>query len=141
MRLSEGIVVDKEKTFGLLKFSAMRREVHVDNEDGTPSAEIKERTYDLKSKAQGMMIQVSVPGTVPLKEYPYNAEVELVNPVLNTVATTTYRGTEVEWYMKADDVILKSPDKDGAKEKTEPQGGQKISGSLQPGEQSGKKDK
>lgn len=27
MRLAQGIVIDKEKTFGLLKFSALRREV------------------------------------------------------------------------------------------------------------------
>ena len=49
MRLANGIVVDKEKTFGMLKFSALRREVHLQNEDGSVSPEIKERTYDLKS--------------------------------------------------------------------------------------------
>ena len=46
MRLANGIVIDKEKTFGVLKFSALRREVHVQNEDGSISEEIKERTYD-----------------------------------------------------------------------------------------------
>ena len=61
MRLANGIVIDKEKTFGVLKFSALRREVHVQNEDGTVSEEIKERTYDLKCNTQGRMIQVSVP--------------------------------------------------------------------------------
>ena len=76
MRLANGIVIDKEKTFGVLKFSALRREVHVQNEDGTVSEEIKERTYDLKCKEQGRMIQVSIPATVPLKEFDYNAEVE-----------------------------------------------------------------
>lgn len=81
MRLANGIVIDKEKTFGVLKFSALRREVHVQNEDGTVSEEIKERTYDLKCNTQGRMIQVSVPATVPLKDYDYNAEVELINPV------------------------------------------------------------
>lgn len=85
MRLANGIVIDKEKTFGVLKFSALRREVHVQNEDGTVSEEIKERTYDLKCNTQGRMIQVSVPVTVPLKDYDYNAEVELVNPVADTV--------------------------------------------------------
>ncbi len=53
MRLANGIIIDKEKTFGILKFSALRREVHVQNEDGTVSEEIKERTYDLKSRGQG----------------------------------------------------------------------------------------
>ena len=67
MRLANGIVIDKEKTFGVLKFSALRREVHVQNEDGTVSEEIKERTYDLKCNTQGRMIQVSVPATVPLR--------------------------------------------------------------------------
>lgn len=83
MRLANGIVIDKEKTFGVLKFSALRREVHVQNEDGTVSEEIKERTYDLKCNTQGRMIQVSVPATIPLKNYDYNAEVELINPVGN----------------------------------------------------------
>ena len=58
MRLANGIIIDKEKTFGVLKFSALRREVHIQNEDGTVSEEIKERTYDLKCKEQGRMIQV-----------------------------------------------------------------------------------
>lgn len=71
MRLANGIVVDKEKTFGLLKFSALRREVHLQNEDGSVSPEIKERTYDLKSRTQGRMIQVSIPASVPLKEFDY----------------------------------------------------------------------
>ena len=79
MRLANGIIIDKEKTFGVLKFSALRREVHIQNEDGTVSEEIKERTYDLKCKEQGRMIQVSIPATVPLKEFDYNAEVEIIN--------------------------------------------------------------
>ena len=71
MRLANGIVIDKEATFGALKFSALRREVHLQNEDGSVSEEIKERTYDLKSKGQGRMIQVSIPASVPLKEFDY----------------------------------------------------------------------
>src|SRR5699024_11246786 len=63
MRLAEGIVIDKEKTFGLLKFSSLRREVFLQNEDGTVSTEVKERTYDLKSREQGRMIQVSIPAS------------------------------------------------------------------------------
>lgn len=107
MRLANGIVIDKVKTFGVLKFSALRREVHIQNEDGMVSEEIKERTYDLKSKEQGRMIQVSIPATIPLKEYTYNAEVELINPIADTVATATFQGANVDWYIKADDIILK----------------------------------
>ncbi|MED4587495.1 MULTISPECIES: YdcP family protein [Bacillales] len=107
MRLAQGIVIDKEKTFGLLKFSALRREVFLQNEDGTVSSEVKERTYDLKSREQGRMIQVSIPVSVPLKEFDYNAEVELINPVADTVANATFRGADVDWYIKADDLVLK----------------------------------
>ena len=107
MRLANGIIIDKEKTFGVLKFSALRREVHMQNEDGTVSEEIKERTYDLKSRGQGSMIQVSIPTSVSLKEFDYNAEVEIINPVADTVATATFNGADVDWYIKADDIILK----------------------------------
>lgn len=107
MRLANGIVIDKEATFGTLKFSALRREIRLQNEDGTVSNEIKERTYDLKSRGQGMMIQVSIPATVPLKEFEYNAEVEIINPVADTVASATFQGADVDWYIKAEDIILK----------------------------------
>lgn len=108
MRLANGIVIDKEKTFGMLKFSALRREVRVQNDDGTPSNEIKERTYDLKSRGQGRMIQVSIPASIPLKEFDYNAEVDIINPVADTVATANFSGTDVDWYIKADDIVLKN---------------------------------
>lgn len=107
MRLPAGIVVDKEKTFGQLKFSAMRREVREQNEDGTVSDTVKERTYDLKCKEQGCMIQVSIPASVPVKDYEYNAFVELINPVVDTVANATFRGADVDWFLKADDIVLK----------------------------------
>ena len=100
-------VIPNIKTFGVLKFSALRREVHIQNEDGTVSEEIKERTYDLKCKEQGRRIQVSIPATVSLKEFDYNAEVEIINPVADTVATATFQGADVDWYIKADDIILK----------------------------------
>lgn len=107
MRLAQGIVIDKEQTFGRLRFSALRREVFLTNEDGTVSTEVKERTYDLKSKEQGRMIQVSIPASVPLREFEYNAEVALVNPIADTVANATFRGADVDWYIKADDLVLK----------------------------------
>lgn len=108
MRLANGIVLDKEKTFGVLKFSALRHEVRMENEDGTTSEEIKRRTYDLKCSVQERMIQVSIPADVAVKEYPYNAEVELINPVADTVANANFRGADVDWYIKADNIILKN---------------------------------
>ena len=108
MRLANGIVLDNEKTFGVLKFSALRHEVRVENEDGTTSDEIKRRTYDLKCSVQERMIQVSIPADIPVKDYPYNAEVELVNPVADTVSRKTYTGADVDWYVKAEDIVLKN---------------------------------
>jgi conjugative transposon protein len=118
MRLPNGIVLDKDATFGELKFSELRREVRIQNDDGTVSDEIKERTYDLKSKGQGRMIQVSIPASVPLKEFDYNAKVEIINPVADTVATATFRGADVDWYIKADDIVLT---KDSSTFKNQPQ--------------------
>lgn len=46
------------KTFGVLKYSALRQKIHVQNEDRTVSEGTKERTYDLKSKGQGRMRQM-----------------------------------------------------------------------------------
>lgn len=121
MRLPDGIIVDTEKTFGKLRFSALRREVRKQNEDGTVSEEVKERTYNLKSSAQGKMIQVSIPENVPLREFPYNAEVKLVNPIVDTVANYVFReGVTVNWFIKADDLVLlnntaQSPDKKAVK--------------------------
>ena len=76
MRLSNGFVIDKEKTFGELKFTAVRG-VFLQNEDGTPSTQLKKRIYDLKCSLHGGIIPVSVPPEVQLREFPYNAIVEL----------------------------------------------------------------
>lgn len=122
MRLAEGIVLDKEKTFGVLKFSALRREVHETNDDGTVSEKIKERTYDLKCRTQGCMIQVSIPEAAGEKKFEYNALVELVNPVAGTVANATYQGADVDWYVKADDIVLKG--RPGQPQPGQPQPGQ-----------------
>ena len=68
MRLSNGFVIDKEKTFGELKFTAVR-DVFLQNEDGTPSTQLKKRIYDLKCSLHGGIIPVSVPPEVPLKNF------------------------------------------------------------------------
>ena len=53
------------------------------------------------------MIQVSTTAGETLQAFDYNAEVELINPVADTVATATFQGAEVDWYIKAEDMILK----------------------------------
>ena len=111
MRLANGLFIEQEATVGSLRFSALRREVHEQDEDGMPTNVIKERTYDLKSETQGRMIQVSIPASVPLRDYEYNAEVDMVNPVVNTVAHATFgNNADVEWYIKAEDIVLVKPE-------------------------------
>ena len=34
--------------------------------------------------------------------------VELVNPVADTVSRKTYTGADVDWYVKAEDIVLKN---------------------------------
>lgn len=111
MRLKAGIFVDNKATFGELKFSAMRREVKERDEEGKRAGETKERTFDLKSRGQKQMIQVSIPAEAGKKEFEYDTVVEMVNPVVDTVANARgKRGAEVGWYIKADDIIIKKPE-------------------------------
>lgn len=126
MRLSNGFVLDKEKTFGELKFAAMR-EVFLPNEDGTPSTQLKKRIYDLKCSLHGGIIPVSVPPEVPVREFPYNAVVELINPEASTVSRKTFMGADVDWYVKAEDIALKKKPEQpvGNPQSHTPQGQQK----------------
>lgn len=106
MRLSKGIALDSIKTFGALKFSAMRRERFINDDEGNQTTEISERTFDLKSFEKGKMIQVSIPATAGEKKFDYNQLVEMVNPVIDTVASYEFgAGMSVAWYLKADDLI------------------------------------
>lgn len=83
-------------------------EQRVENEDRTTSDEIKRRIYDLKCSVQERMIQVSIPADLLVKDFPYNVEVELINPIADTVANANFRGITVDWYIKADDIVLKN---------------------------------
>ena len=40
-------------------------------------------------------------------ENEWNPEVEIINPMADTVATATFQGADVDWYIKADDIVLK----------------------------------
>lgn len=61
------------------------------------------------------MIQVSITVTVGTKNFGYNAEVKLINPVADTVATATYMGSDVDWYFKAENIVLKTKSKQNDK--------------------------
>lgn len=53
------------------------------------------------------MIQVSIPASAGVKNFDYNVGVDLINPIADTVATAIYMSADVDWYIKADDIILK----------------------------------
>ena len=105
-RFKEGIYVDNDATFGVMQFSSLWREKMVMKEDGSSGDEVEERYYDLMCEKQGCMVRVGVPGSVSLKEFPYEANVILVNPTLGTIANATFNGADVDWFVKADDIVL-----------------------------------
>ena len=94
MRLAEGIVIDLEQTFGVLKFSGQRRERFKQDDDGNRTDDVKERTYDLKSMKQGMMIQVSIPAAAGVKEFKYNQIVTLIDPEIDALANAEFNRVE-----------------------------------------------
>ena len=115
-RFGNGFTGRHVPTLGELRFSSMRREVYVQNEDGTRSDVVKERTYDLKSKTQGRMIQVSIPASVPVRDYPYNAVVDLVGARFGVVAHATFGdNADVDWY-----IVLVKPETASASNSGQP---------------------
>ena len=52
---------------------------------------------------------------MPLKEFDYNAKVELINTVTDTVKTATFQGVDVDWYIEANDIMLKHKPAAGSK--------------------------
>ena len=131
MRLPEGIVLNQELTFGELKFSALRRETFGRNEDGSSNGIVERRVYDLKSKIQEQMIQVSLPAEVELKDFPYNSVVELVNPKIRTITNARGRNADANWYLEAEDIILKKTQGNGQPAGQKPETGKEQKGNSQ----------
>ena len=86
MRLAYGIVLEKDPPFGDLKFSALRREVRIQNEDGTVSDEINEflttffKLYPTSTMSElSYYVNEGILKTIG-KDYIFQ---ELVNPIYN----------------------------------------------------------
>ena len=86
MRLANGNVLEKDPTFGELKFSALRREVRIQNEDGTVSDEINEflttffKLYPTSTMSElSYYVNEGILKTIG-KDYIFQ---ELVNPIYN----------------------------------------------------------
>ena len=80
-------------------------------EAGSVSEEIEEHTYEFKIlRGQEFMVEIFHPSQAcRLKELELQSgKVELaLDPVADTVATATFQGAEVDWYIKAEDIVLK----------------------------------
>ena len=102
MRLSNGFVIDKEKTFGELKFTAVR-DVFLQNEDGTPSTQLKKRIYDLKCSLHGGIIPVSV------QKHPYGKVVDKVlvagSDTVSFIPNLTHKSITPFWVRKKQSII------------------------------------
>ncbi len=69
---------------------------------------LNDSIYDLKCSLHGGIIPVSVPPEVPLREFPYNAVVELVNPVADTVSRKTLQKPILEIYLQRKTILAGS---------------------------------
>jgi hypothetical protein len=108
MRLRETIVVDSEKTFGKLLFSAFHGESYAVDEDGKMiQGAVKNRAYDLISDVQGKIIRVKLPADVPERNFEYQEEVVLVDPKIDGYAIGQNRRMNIGWTVDATDIVLK----------------------------------
>lgn len=113
-RLPEGLFVDAEKTFGELKFSALKYEIKEIDNKGDITKKITKRIYSLKSRNQARLIHVSIPASAGEKKFDYNIFVDIVNPMVSTVANILYdiqnipKVPDAKWYITADDIVIKN---------------------------------
>ena len=109
MKLEAGLEIDYPNTFGELRFWGLRRERQVYDDENNQTGEIARRTYNLVSTAQQDMITVILPGDVPVRDFPQDTVVELVNPEINSGASKNFRGADVFWWITADDIAAVKP--------------------------------
>jgi len=107
MKLSAGLDIDHADTFGELRFWGLRKEAQVYDEENQATDAVKSRTYCLLSTIQEDIIHVILPGDVPLREFPQNAVVEIVNPEIGSGARERFGGADAFWWTKADDIVAK----------------------------------
>jgi len=109
MKLEAGFEIDYAETFGTLHFWGLRKERQVYDDENNQTGEIDRRTYNLVSTAQQDMIPVILPGHVPVRDFPQDTVVELVNPAINSGASKNFRGADAFWWITADDIVAAKP--------------------------------
>lgn len=100
------IVPNVAQTFGNLEFAGENKiEQQRINGCYTPVS----RSYNLYSDIQRADdIIVTIPAKAGEKHSKPKQRVKLINPVADTVVNANYRGVNVDWYIKANDILLKN---------------------------------
>ncbi|EAE8752620.1 DUF961 domain-containing protein [Listeria monocytogenes] len=101
MKFNEGnMVIEKTKTFGRLGFIGYDGEKRNSQNNDV----VDNKRYGLSSDAQEGTVMVYLPATADV-EFPFDTEVELVNPTINAFATATYNSMDVVIQVFADNII------------------------------------
>ena len=120
------VVPDMAQSFGTLEFAG--ESDHVFERDKDNRRFFARRSYNLYSDVQrGENVVVEIPVQAGEKHFKYEQKVKLVNPVADTVSRKTYTGADVDWYVKAEDIVLKNKGNQNAgnPQNPTPQGQQK----------------
>lgn len=100
------VVPNMEKTFGNLEFAG---ENTTEQQRINGRMAVITRSYNLYSDVQRADdVVVVLPAKAGEKHFSPEQKVKLINPVVDTVANANYRGADVDWYVKADDIVLKN---------------------------------
>lgn len=103
---AKGILLDVDFVLGELKMSGKRGDVMERDAEGNVTEDVRKMKYDLRSRGQGIMIQVGIPADAPVAEIPQGTKVKLVNPVFGAVAEPTFgTNAKVEWFINADNIV------------------------------------
>ena len=101
------VVPDMAQSFGTLEFAG--ESDHVFDRDKDNRRVFARRSYNLYSDVQrGENVVVEIPVQAGEKKFKYEQKVKLVNPVADTVSRKTYTGADVDWYVKAENIVLKN---------------------------------
>ena len=101
------VVPDMTQSFGTLEFAGESEPVF--ERDKNNRRVLARRSYNLYSDIQkGENVVVEIPVQAGEKHFKYEQKVKLVNPVADTVSRKTYTGADVDWYVKAEDIVLKN---------------------------------
>lgn len=100
--LKKGIVLDVDRSFGVLEYCGIGEERTQRGQSGRPR--LVERVYNLASSEQPGNIEVHVPGARAQKAFEILQKVRLVNPILTTNAKAVNGNGYADFTLTADDI-------------------------------------